>query len=359
MFDIRGLLTGAKPLAGLDIGSSSIKLVEINHTPKGLVLSRFAQVPLAPGVIVDGSVAETPALSAAIKEVFKKSGCARRQVVISLSGHAVIMKKVIFAQMGEEELYELIRDEAEKYLPVEEASTVEFDFQILGDHPYNPSQMEVLLVAAKKEIIHGYTKAVEAAGLVPAIIDVDSFAIETMYEENYDFTPEDIAVLVNIGASITNLNVVRGGGSIFTRDFALGGNAVTQAIAGDLKMSLAEAEKAKLKGMGDDEAARKLFRDKLLVYADPICAEIERSIDYFRSTFGVETIKEVLLSGGGSLIPGIAADLRQRLEIETGIVNPFKKLIQGRHGLDKEAAQRVGPLAAVGVGLAMRRQEAP
>ena len=359
MFDIRGLLTGAKPLAGLDIGSSSIKLVEINRTPKGHILNRFAQVPLAAGVIVDGSVAEEPALSAAIREVFKKSGCTRRHVVISLSGHAVIMKKVIFAQMGEDELYQLIRDEAEKYLPVEDAATVDFDFQILGDHPYNPSQMEVLLVAAKREVVLGYAKAVEAAGLVPAIIDVDSFAVETMYEENYYFAPEDIAVLVNIGASITNLNVVKGGGSIFTRDFALGGNAVTQAIAGDLHISLAEAEKAKLAGIGDDEPSRKLFRDKLLVYADPICAEIERSIDYFRSTFGVEAITEVLLSGGGALIPGIAADLRQRLEIETEIVNPFKKLIRGKQGPDKETAQRIGPLAAVGVGLAMRRQEAP
>ena len=283
-------------------------------------------MPLAKGVIVDGAVVEPEALTAAIKELYKKSGCKRRMIVTSISGHAVIVKKVTFAQMEEAELFELIHDEAEKYLPFEDAATVDFDCQILGDHPYNPSQMEVLLVAAKKEIIEGYTKSIEAAGLIPVIIDVDSFALETMYEENYDFDENDVVVLVNIGASITNLNAVKGGGSIFTRDFTLGGNAVTQAIANDLNLSFEEAEKAKIDGLGDDEQTRKLFRDKLILYADPICAEIERSVDYFRSTFGVESIKQVLLSGGGAMIPGIAADLGQRLGIETEIINPFKKI---------------------------------
>lgn len=355
MFDIRGLFAGGKQLAGLDIGSSSIKLVEISHTSKGRVLGRFFQMPLAGGVIVDGAVVEPEALTAAIKDLYRKSGCKRRKIVTSLSGHAVIVKKVTFAQMDEPELFELIHDEAEKYLPFEDAATVDFDCQILGDHPYNPSQMEVLLVAAKKEIIEGYTRSIEAAGLVPTIIDVDSFAIETMYEENYEFDQNDVAILINIGASITNFNAVRGGGSIFTRDFTLGGNAVTQAIADQLSLSFEEAEKAKIDGLGDDEQARKRFREGLIVHADPICTEIERSVDYFRSTFGVEGIKHILLSGGGAMIPGIAAELGQRLGIETEIANPFKKIICNKRISNKETAARVGPLAAVGVGLALRR----
>jgi type IV pilus assembly protein PilM len=355
MFDIRGLFSGGKQLAGLDIGSSSIKLVEISNTSKGRALGRFFQVPLAGGVIVDGTVVEPEVLTAAIKELYRKSGCKRRKVVTSLSGHAVIVKKLTFAQMDEAELFELIHDEAEKYLPFEDAATVDFDCQILGNHPYNPSQMEVLLVAAKKEIIEGYTKSIEAAGLIPTIIDVDSFAIETMYEENYEFDQNDVAILINIGASITNLNAVKGGGSIFTRDFTLGGNAVTQAIADQLSLTFEEAEKAKIDGLGDDEQARKRFREGLIVHADPICSEIERSVDYFRSTFGVEGIKQVLLSGGGAMISGIAADLGQRLGIETEIVDPFRKIACHKQSLNKETAARVGPLAAVGVGLALRR----
>jgi type IV pilus assembly protein PilM len=186
-------------------------------------------------------------------------------------------------------------------------------------------------------------------------MDVDSFALETMYEENYDYDENDVDILINIGASITNLNAVKGGVSIFTRDFTLGVNSVTEAIAQNLGVPFEKAEKAKVEGFGDDEQARKIFREGMIVHADPICSEIERSVDYFRSTFGAETIKHVLLSGGGAMIPGIAADLAQRLGIETEIINPFKKIACDKHILNKETAERIGPIAAVSVGLALRK----
>lgn len=355
MFDIRGLFAEDKRLAALDIGSSCIKLAEIQDTTKGHILSRFFQMPLARGVIVDGAVMEPEVLTATIKELYKQSGCKRKNIVTSLSGHAVIVKKVTFAKMDETELLDLIRDEAGKYLPFEDMTTVNYDCQILGDNPYNHTQMEVLLVAAKKEIIEGYTEAIEGSGLIPVIMDVDSFALETMYEENYTFEENDVAVLINIGASITNLNAVKGGVSIFTRDFTLGGNSVTEAIAKNLNISFEDAEKAKIGGFGDDQQARRLFSDGLIVYANPICSEIDRSVDYFRSTFGAESIRQVLLSGGGAMIPGMAADLGRRLGLAVEIINPFKKITCDDNVLDKEAADRLGPIAAVGVGLALRK----
>jgi type IV pilus assembly protein PilM len=355
MFDMIGLFTGKKQVAGLDIGSSCIRLAEIQDTPKGHVLSRFSQIPLPKGVIVEGAVVKPDVLTATIKELYKESGCKRKNIATSISGHAVIVKKVTFAQMDQGELRDLIHDEAGKYLPFEDMATVDYDFQILGDNPYNPTQMEVLIVAAKKEIIEGYTDVIEAAGLSPAIMDVDSFALETMYEENYDFDENDVAVLINIGASITNLNAVKGGVSIFTRDFTLGGNAVTEAVAQNMGVSFEEAEKAKINGAGDDEQARSVFKEGLIAYADPICSEIERSVDYFRSTFGAETIKQILLSGGGAMIPGIAADLSRRLGIETEIINPFKNITFDKNFRGKENAERIGPIAAVSVGLALRK----
>jgi type IV pilus assembly protein PilM len=355
MFDIKGLFAAGKHLAGLDIGSSSLKLAEIQDTPKGLVLTRFSQIPLARGVIVDGAVAEPEALTATIKQLYKESGCKRKRVVTSISGHAVIVKKATFAQMGEEELRGLIHDEAGKYLPFDDMASVDYDFQILGENPYNPSQMEVLIVAAKKEIIEGYTEAIQAAGLIPTIMDVDSFALETMYEENYDFDENDVAVLINIGASITNLNALKGGASIFTRDFTLGGNSMTEALAANQGVSFEEAEKAKIEGIGDDEQTRASFRDGLIAYADPVCSEIERSVEYFRSTFGAENISKILLSGGGALIPGMVADLGHRLGIETEIINPFKKIQLNNKVFKQEAAEGIGPIAAVGVGLALRK----
>jgi type IV pilus assembly protein PilM len=355
MFDIRGLFAGGKQLAGLDIGSSCIKLAEIQETPKGRVLSRFSRIPLARGVIVDGAVAEPAALTATLKELYKQSGCKRKNIVTSISGHSVIVKKVTFAQMSEEELRELIRDEAGKYLPFDDMGAVAYDFQILGENPYNPTQMEVLLIAAKQDIIDGYMEAAQAAGLLPVIMDVDSFALETMYEENYEFDENDVTVLTNIGASITNLNVVKGGVSIFTRDFTLGGNSVTETVAEKLGISFEEAEKAKIEGSGNDEQARHLFREGLIVYADPICSEIERSVDYFRSTFGAENIRQILLSGGGAMIPGIVEDLGRRLGVETKIVDPFQKTTCDKKILNQETADSIGPVAAVCVGLALRK----
>jgi len=354
MFDIRGLFSGGKQLAGLDIGSSCIKLAEIQDTPQGRILSRFSLMPLARGVIVDGTVAEPEVLTATIKELHKKSGCKRKKIVTSISGTAVIVKKVTFTQIDEGELRDLIQDEGGKYLPFDDLTAVNYDCQILGDNPYNPNQMDVLIVVAKKEIIEGYTEAIEESGLIPLIMDVDSFALETMYEENYAFDENDVAVLINIGASITNINVVKGGTSIFTRDFTIGGNFVTEALAKKLNITFEDAEESKIFGFGDDEATRGMYRDSLIDYADVICSEIERSIDYFRSTFGGESISQVLLSGGGALIPGMAADLSRRLGLEVEMINPFKKITCNKSILDKETADRLGPIAAVGVGLALR-----
>jgi type IV pilus assembly protein PilM len=355
MFDIRGLFSGGKQLAGLDIGSSCIKLAEIQDTPKGRILNRFSLMTLARGVIVDGAVAEPEVLTATIKELHKKSGCKRKNIVTSISGTAVIAKKVTFTQMDEEELRDLIRDEGEKYLPFDNMETAYYDFQILGENSFSPSQMDVLLVAAKKDMIDSYTEVIHEAGLIPVIMDCDSFALETMYEENYDFEENDVAVLINIGASMTNLNVVKGGMSIFTRDFTIGGNSVTEAIAEKLGIPFEEAEKAKIEGAGNDDQARKSFLEGLIADADPLCSEIERSVDYFRTTFGGENIKKILLSGGGSLIPGIAEDLSHRLSIEAEIVNPFKKIQLAKNVMDQKTADRIGPMAAVSVGLALRK----
>lgn len=355
MFDIRGLFSAGKQIAGLDIGSSSIKLAEIRDNAKVRNLTLFSWIPLAKGVIVDGAVAEPEALTATIKELYRLSGCKSKKIATSISGHAVIVKKATFAQMDQEELRTLIHDEAGKYLPFDDMSAVDYDFQIIGENPFNASQMEVLIVAAKKEIIEGYTEAIQAAGLIPLIMDVDSFALETMYEENYDFEENDVVVLINIGASTTNLNAVKGGVSIFTRDFPLGGNSVTEALAANLGVSFEEAEKGKIEGSGDDERSRASSREGLFTYADPICSEIERSIEYFRSTFGAENISKVLLSGGGSLIPGMAADLGNRLGIETEIVNPFRKILFDKKVMEPGKAEHIGPIAAVSVGLALRK----
>ena len=352
----KSLLPSSKELVGLDIGSNSLKLAEIVEIPKkGYILNRFLQIPLPRGVVVDGVPVEQQELAIKIKELFKQSRCKRKGVVTSLSGHSVIVKKVTFPVMEEIELRDLIKDEVGKYLPFENTEEVNFDFQILSENEFNPNQMDVILVAAKRDIISIYADVIKDAGLNSMIVDVDSFALETMYEENYEFEDTEMVILINIGASITNINVVKGGASVFTRDFTLAGNSVTEAVAQKLGIDFDEAETAKIEGIGGSELEQQEFRDSLITYADPICSEIERSIDYFRSTYGGEYIKHVLLSGGSAKIPGIANDLSQRLGVEVEIADPFRKIGYNPKEFDPSTIENIGPVAAVGIGLALRK----
>jgi len=371
MFDVKNLLAGSKKmfsldaiknlfpasknLVGLDIGSSAIKLAEIVETSKGLILSRFSQIPLAKGVIVDGAPVEHQELAQKIKQLFKQSGCKRKSIVTSLSGHSVIIKKVTFPSMDEMELRDLIKDEAGKYLPFDSMETVSYDFQVLGENEFNPNQMDVIIVAAKNEIVNSYADAIQQAGYLPVIMDVDSFALETMCEENYAFEDNEMVVLVNIGASITNINVLRGGTSVFTRDFMLAGNSITEALGQKMGVAFEEAERIKIEGPNGGVATEKEFWESILHYAEPICAEIERSVDYFRSTYGGEYLRRILLSGGSARIPGLVSDLTHRLGVEAEIANPFKKIGYDKNALGQATIEEIIPIAAVGVGLALRR----
>ena len=354
MFGIKNLFS-KRQVVGLDIGSSSLKLVEILDTPKGYALDAFYQIPLDRGVIVDGALNEPDTLSQNIKELFKLSNCKTVNVVASLSGHSVVVKKVNFSNMEEKELRELISDEAEQYLPFDDTKDVNFDFQILGESDINPNLMEVILVAAEKEIIDSYSNAIQTAGLKVIIMDLDSFALETMYEANYDFEEGDTVALINIGASMTNINVVKNGASIFTRDFPMGGNRITEAMREKMGVTFEEAEAAKLEVEKTNEAEGSDTKEDLLNYAAPLFLEIERSVDYFRSTYRDESIKKILISGGCAKIQGLTTTLSQRLNIETETVNPFKNISYNKKNFDPTYIEDISPIAAVGVGLALRR----
>lgn len=355
-FNLKDLFAGKKQFVGLDIGSSSLKLVEILGESGSYNMNRFLTVPLGKGIIVDGAVVDIEALAEALKILFSNSGCRKKSIVTSLPGHSVIIKKATFPQMETRDLQETIHDEASKYLPFDNMDDVNFDFQVLGRSAINPNQNDVIIVAAKKNTIEGYAEAIEIAGLSLAIMDVDSFALETMYQENYEYEEKDVIVIANIGASITSLNVVRNAASIFTRDFALGGNMITEAIQSQYGVSAEEAEQIKLHGPeGDESAKMEFFRNTLLPLADSLCAEIERSIDYFRSTYSDEDIAMVLLAGGGANIPGIVNDLSQRMSVPVEIINPFKKITYNRKTMDDDYIKEIAPIAAVGVGSALRK----
>ena len=216
MFSIKDLLPGGKGVAGVDIGSSRIKLVELKDTPEGWTLRRFAQIDLEREIIENGLIKDQDALIKKIRELFKVSRYGGRNVATALSGHVVMIKKAPFRRMEEGELRDVIIDEAGEYLPFDDIRDVNFDFHICSEPDNDSSQMEVIIAAAKKEITESYAYAIEKAGSRATVMDVDSFALETAYEENYDFASDDTIALVNIGASITNINIVRDEESVFT-----------------------------------------------------------------------------------------------------------------------------------------------
>ncbi|MBW2544056.1 MAG: type IV pilus assembly protein PilM [Deltaproteobacteria bacterium] len=353
MFSVRNLLPGSRKIAGIDIGSSLIKLVELRYASGGYMLHKFAQVPLERGVIESGLVKDHDALVRKIKELFKVSGCGAGNVVTALSGHVVMIKKSGFRKMEEEELRDLIIDDAGEYMPFDDIKDVHFDFHICSERGLNPDQMEVIIAAAKRDIAESYVHAIEGAGRKVAIIDVDSFALETAYGENYDFEADDTIALVNIGASMTNINIVKDEESVFTRNILLGGDSITQALQEKLDVSFEEAEMIKVEGSDKHDNTQEEF----LSYLEPVFLEIGRSFDYFSSTAGESNISRILVSGGCAGIPDIVDAMKNKFFCEVEIFNPFKNIACDKNTFSSSYMKDIGPGAAVGVGLALRGAE--
>jgi len=353
-FNIQGLFSSKKKLAALDIGASSLKLMEVDRASNGYTLRSYHQLLLPKGIVHEGVLEDPQALTAKIKELIRLSKVKRRNVVTALSGNAVISQKVSFVAMSPNELRELIQDEASKYLPFDNMDDVNYDFQVLGKNEFNANQVDVMLVAAKTDVVERFNNAIRNAGLQPVILDVDSFALETMYEENYDLGNDEIVALVNIGASVTNINVIKDRGSILRRDFTMAGYNITADLQSNMELpDLEEAELKKIKGPPYDESSGE-YQEHVLKAAEPILQEIERSINYFRSTVGGGEISKIFLSGGSARLFGFAEALSQRLNINTEIVNPFKNIAYNKKQFTEEEIEKIGPGAAVCVGLALR-----
>src|SRR5438128_1610170 len=234
---------------GLDIGSSSVKLVQLKEAKRGYVLEAFGVAPLPPEAIVDGALMNSTAIVEAIRQLVTQYKLKNREVAIGVSGHSVIIKKISMPKMTQEELEESIQWEAEQYIPFD-VKDVNIDVQILSpaDVDTGTGQMDVLLVAAKKDMINDYTSVVSEAGLLPVVVDVDAFAVQNSFEVNYDVPKNETIVLVNAGASVANINVLANGLTTFTRDVTMGGNQFTEEIQKQLNVSYDEAEKLKVGG---------------------------------------------------------------------------------------------------------------
>lgn len=348
-------LSKVSPLFGLDIGSSSIKVVQLKEKKTGYLLEKFGVKSLAPEMIVDGTVMDATSVGGVIKELLADQKIKLKDVAISISGHSVIVKKISLPAMTEDELEESIKWEAEQYIPFD-INDVNIDFHILGtvEGQDGQPQMNVLLVAAKKDKLNEYISLVADAGLTPRVVDVDAFAIENMYGVNYGVQESEVVALVNVGASVMNINILKNAMSSFTRDISIGGNRYTETIQKELNMSYQDAEQAKRVEHPEGVNPETLSAVMNAVNTE-VAGEVTRSIDYFKTASAQEHIDKVVLCGGAARSRGLVQLLGERLGVPVELGNPFNQIDIDRKAFSMDEIQDMAPQAAVGVGLAIRK----
>jgi type IV pilus assembly protein PilM len=346
---------------GLDIGSNSVKMVQLKEQRRrgqiGYALQSFGMKPLPPEAIVDGALMNSTAIVQAMQELMGELKIKQRDCAIGVSGHSVIIKKISMPRMTQEELEESIQWEAEQYIPFD-VKDVNIDTQILDSGANDATgQMDVLLVAAKKDMINDYTTVVKEAGLEPQVVDVDAFAVQNMFSSNYDAPTNETIVLINAGAAVVNINILANGITVFTRDVTIGGNQFTEEIQKQLNVSYEEAEALKIGGgRGDADAVVPQEVERVMSsVAEQVAGEIQRSLDFYAGTAADANFTKVFLSGGTAKIPALFKTIESRVGVPVEIMNPFKNIEIDNRKFDPAFIMDVAPMAAVAVGLALRR----
>ena len=348
---------GSKSVIGLDVGSCSVKAVELSNKGKGnnFELTHLGVAQVAPEAIVQGAFLNSGAITDAIREAVDSAKIRGKNVAAAVSGHSVIVKKVSLPMMTRDELEEQIRWEAEQYIPFD-VNEVNLDFQIL-DSAEDDGNMEVLLVAAKKDLIDDYVQVITEAGLTPVAIDVAAFAVENAFEANYDLDSSDTVALVNVGAQVVNINIISKGVPCFTRDITTAGNQYTEEIQKALSISFEEAERIKLGGQSDGhDVVPQEVEQAMQSVTETVIGEISRSLDFFAATSAESGIQKVYLSGGAARVSGLPAAFQERTGLAVELLNPLTRMIPSKH-FEQEYLDEIAPSLSVGVGLAMRRSD--
>src|SRR5246500_204440 len=338
-----------KSLIGLDIGSSSVKGIGLKKTKEGYELVSHGIETLAQDTVVDGAIMDAPSVAEKIVSIFDTQKIKAKDVATSVSGHSVIVKRVSMPLMTEEELFDRIQSEASQHIPFDIAD-VNLSYQLLEA---TENQMDVLLVAVKKDKILNHTNVLAQAGKTPVVVDIDAFALQNCFEVNYEPDPSQVVALLNVGASVMNINIVRGWTPLFTRDVSVGGNQYTDALQKELDLSFEDAERLK---KGDtlpsvtDEQKQQILRS----VSDILTLEIQKTFDFFRATASGENIQRIVVAGGTARVPGLVDLLREEFAMPVEELNPFRKVLvnPGKHSEDQ--IREMAPRLAIAVGLALR-----
>ncbi len=349
------LLNRNKHSVGLDIGSSALKAVELRASRKGgYELVHLGIEELSPDCIVDGVIISKIPVSDGIGRIFAQQEIKNDRINTSISGHSVIVKKISLPVQSEEELAESIRWEAEQYIPFDIAD-VNLDYQVLGENT-STGNLDILLVAVKKDKITDYTSVIKMAGKVPVLIDVDAFALQNAYEINYEPTGSDTVALLDVGASTMTINIVSGTDFLFTRDVGVGGHQYTEFMQKEFNLGHAQAQALKhgepVEGIDPKEAGHVIES-----VTEILCLEIQKTYDFFKSTTTVDRIDRMIVSGGAAHTPGLIETLARKFDIPTEKFDSFRKIaFDPKHFSSSMIADRA-PDLAIAIGLALRRAE--
>ncbi len=353
---IEGLFTPkTPPLIGTDISSSAIKMVEIAEAGKGMYrVERYAIEPLPKESVVDGNINNLDAVSDALKRCHKRLGSSVKNLAMALPNAAVISKKIMVpAGQTEDDLEMQVETEANQYIPFA-LDEVNLDFQVLGPAPSNPEDVEVLIAASRKEKIEDRVAAAEVAGLKATVMDVDIFASQTAFEliasQFPDSGTDQNIAIVDVGATIMNVNILRNGQSIYMREQPFGGAQLTQEIQNRFGLSPEEAEAAKRAGGLPENYEAEVLQP----FMDTLGLEIARALQFFFTSTQYNQINHIVLSGGCAGIPGIDEVVAKRTQVETVVANPFANMALSSKIRPKNLSQDA-PSLMVACGLAMRR----
>ena len=339
-----------RQVVGCDVGSSAIKIVELKPLKNDeFQLVHACVADLSPEAIVDGAIMDSSLVVEALTGLISENGIKNTKFGGSLSGHSVIIKKIQLPSMTEAELAESIQWEAEQYIPFD-INDVNLDYVVLETG--GSDSMDVLLVAVKRDRINDYTSVVVQAGKEPVLVDVDVFAVQNAFESNYSSRGETVA-LVNVGASVMNINVLHDGNSVFWRDVAFGGNLYTEAIQREFNLPRDDAEKLKL-GEEIGQVSKSQVDSVLGAASEDLAAELQKTIDFFVATSSVDRLDRVMLSGGGALVANLETILQERFQANVELLNPFRNIRYNESDFDPDWINSNAPAMAVAVGLAIR-----
>jgi type IV pilus assembly protein PilM len=347
---------GKKNLVGLDIGSSSVKAVELQKKGGAVQLASLGYENLQSDTIVDGQIMELNNVSNVIASIFAEHKIKTTRVAAGVSGHSVIVKNIAVPHMSDEELHESFSWHAEEHIPFDIAD-VNLDYQITDK---SDDALSVLMAACKSDKIANVKQAIQLAGKQPVIIDLDAFALQNCYELNYQPQPGQVVALLNIGAATMNINILNGARSVFARDASVGGSQYTNLLQKELGLTFEQAEAVK-RGLPTPEGTEARDIHPIIeTVSDILAHEIQKTIDFFRATAeeGESSIQKILISGGGSKLPGLTEYLAKRFEIPVEQFDPFRQIQVDARKFDPDYMREIVPEMAVAVGLALRGVEA-